>query len=91
MQLATTDYLSRVYNRGAFFEELTNARQNLDRDESLSLLLLDIDCFKAVNDRYGHDVGDKAIRAVADAAQTCGASVGRVGGTSSVFSSKATI
>ena len=29
MQLATTDHLSRVYNRGAFFEELTDARQNL--------------------------------------------------------------
>ena len=77
---ATTDHLSRVYNRGAFFEELTDARQNLGRDESLSLLLLDIDRFKAINDRYGHDVGDHAIRAVADAARTCGASVGRVGG-----------
>lgn len=80
MMLATTDHLSRVYNRGAFFEELTSARQNLGRDESLSLLLLDIDFFKAINDRYGHDIGDKAIRAVADAARTCGASVGRLGG-----------
>ncbi len=80
MQLATTDYLSQVYNRGAFFEELTDAHQNLGRDDSLSLLLLDIDRFKAINDRYGHDVGDHAIRAVADAARTCGESVGRVGG-----------
>ena len=77
---ATTDYLSQAFNRGAFFEELTDAHQNLDQDGSLSLILIDIDRFKAINDRYGHDVGDDAIRAVADAARTCGASVGRMGG-----------
>ncbi|UXY17026.1 diguanylate cyclase [Chitiniphilus purpureus] len=63
---ATTDSLSGLSNR-AHFMELAN--QELARAQRyarpLALLMLDIDYFKRINDTHGHDVGDQAIRAVA--------------------------
>ena len=59
---ATRDPLTGVYNRGHFTE---NARQEIDRArrfaEPLSLLLMDIDHFKKINDTYGYEAGDKVI------------------------------
>jgi len=67
-RMAITDPLTGAYNRRQFFRvgELVLARQ---RGESLSLsvLLLDIDHFKAVNDQHGHAVGDQVLTAVARA------------------------
>lgn len=66
LELATTDYLTGLYNRRAFFEaaqrEFARARRN---GTVFSLLELDLDHFKAVNDTYGHDAGDRALRGVA--------------------------
>jgi diguanylate cyclase (GGDEF)-like protein len=78
--LATRDSLTGVYNRRAFFEEATDACGEASCGLPLSVLLIDIDRFKAINDHYGHDVGDQAIRAVAHEATRCGATVGRLGG-----------
>ena len=68
--VATTDALTGVANRRhgeALLElEIRRARRYL---HPLALIAFDIDRFKAINDRYGHPVGDGAIRAVADAAQ----------------------
>jgi len=66
LALATTDGLTGLYNRRRFFElsgkELTRAlRRRLD----FSVLYIDIDRFNAVNDRYGHAVGDAVLRHVA--------------------------
>ncbi|XZG71481.1 diguanylate cyclase [Chitinibacteraceae bacterium HSL-7] len=67
---ATTDGLSGLANRAHFME---TANQELARAQRfkrpLSLIMLDIDHFKRINDTYGHDVGDEAIRAVARLAQ----------------------
>ncbi|MDJ0841790.1 MAG: sensor domain-containing diguanylate cyclase, partial [Acidobacteriota bacterium] len=64
---AVTDSLTGLYNRKfineRIFEEMVRARR-YERD--CSLILLDIDHFKAVNDNHGHGVGDQVIERVAD-------------------------
>lgn len=66
-ELAMHDELTGLWNRRAFY---THAQAELERSERLahvlSILLLDIDHFKLVNDRYGHLVGDRALIMVAD-------------------------
>lgn len=65
--LATTDQLSGLLNRHAFFLEARAALEDAWRaGGSVTCLVADIDFFKAINDDFGHMVGDKAIRAVAD-------------------------
>lgn len=81
---ATRDPLTGSFNRGHFNEV---ANQEIERArrfaEPLSVLLLDIDHFKVINDTYGHDVGDQAIILLA---RTCADfvrkidTVGRIGG-----------
>ena len=65
-QLAMTDYLTNLYNRRYFMqrgaEEFKRARRN---NQPLSLLMMDIDRFKKVNDTYGHEAGDMALQQVA--------------------------
>ena len=66
--LAERDFLTGMYNRRAFFDHAqTQLAQLRARRGSASLAILDIDHFKSVNDRYGHDVGDQVIQAVAKA------------------------
>ncbi len=61
-RLATTDTLTGVRNRRHFEAVATAEMARLDRyGEPLSLLLFDIDHFKAVNDRYGHLIGDQVL------------------------------
>tara|TARA_R110000782_G_scaffold78276_8_gene155499 strand:- start:160370 stop:161647 length:1278 start_codon:yes stop_codon:yes gene_type:complete len=64
--LAERDSLTSLYNRRAFFER---AQQILDdckaENQPASVAILDIDHFKKVNDTYGHDTGDRVIKAVA--------------------------
>lgn len=62
---ANKDFLTNLYNRRYLFEEgtkkLINARLE---NEKISVALIDIDKFKQINDTYGHDVGDIAIKEV---------------------------
>lgn len=61
--MATTDALTGIANRRHFVNQ---AEQEISRSKrysrSMSLLMLDLDHFKSVNDTYGHDVGDMALR-----------------------------
>jgi len=80
IRLATTDPLTGLCNRRGFFEQATQVRARTIPDGNLSAILLDIDNFKHINDSYGHDAGDEAIRACAEAARIEGAVAGRLGG-----------
>jgi diguanylate cyclase (GGDEF)-like protein len=65
-QQATTDPLTQLANRGFFeqhfAEEIKNA---IEHGTAMAILMLDIDRFKSVNDRYGHQVGDQVLRELA--------------------------
>ncbi len=64
--LSTTDALTSVRNRRYFDQVLEREFNRAYRErEQLSILMLDIDNFKIVNDDYGHQVGDEALRVVA--------------------------
>ena len=68
--LALTDGLTGLANRRAFDETLDREwKRTLREGSQLSLVLLDIDHFKDLNDSYGHQVGDDCLRAVAAAIQ----------------------
>ena len=63
---ALTDALTGIANRKLFDETLRLRKEEADSEKTeLSLLLCDIDHFKTFNDRYGHEVGDQALRMVA--------------------------
>jgi diguanylate cyclase (GGDEF)-like protein len=83
-RLATIDSMTGLFNRGHFLSSADAEWNRFQRyQRPLSLLMVDIDHFKQVNDRYGHAVGDEAIIAVA---QACASGkrqsdiVGRLGG-----------
>ncbi len=69
--LATTDGLTSLLNRRAFDEcldkELARSRRT---HQPISLIMIDIDKFKAFNDLYGHPAGDECIRRVASVVRT---------------------
>ena len=84
LKLASTDPLTGVYNRRSFMEkaesELTRSRRYR---HSMAMLMIDIDHFKKINDSFGHQLGDLALKMFA---KTCMATLrendvfGRIGG-----------
>lgn len=61
-RIATIDQLTGIYNRHKFEELFTLESERSRRfKQPLSLILIDIDHFKSVNDTYGHDVGDNVL------------------------------
>ncbi len=67
MQLAYTDPLTQTNNRTAFNDVLNREIQLAHRhDNILSLIFVDIDYFKKINDDYGHECGDMALSSAAD-------------------------
>ena len=84
-RLSLTDPLTGLPNRRRFEEALADVEGGrVTRDEPLSLLVIDVDHFKAVNDRYGHAVGDEVLKGLARCLQASvrhpGDLVCRVGG-----------
>jgi len=84
-RMSVTDALTQLYNRGHFDLMLDEEVRRAQRIEMpLSVLLLDIDRFKQVNDHYGHALGDKCLRLVAATlkqhGQRAGDLVARYGG-----------
>lgn len=68
-QHAATDPLTDLPNRRSFEDYTRQLEAAKVRD--VILLLLDIDHFKQINDRYGHDVGDTTLRAIGAAIRSC--------------------
>ncbi|MES2177744.1 MAG: sensor domain-containing diguanylate cyclase [Gemmatimonadota bacterium] len=67
---ARTDSLTGLWNRMHFGEQLTRTLAEADRyNHPVSLVLLDIDHFKKVNDTWGHEAGDSVLRQVAKVVQ----------------------
>jgi len=83
-KLAYTDSLTGVNNRGAFLQA---SNEEISRSRRLSyyvgVMMLDLDHFKAINDTYGHDAGDKVLKQVSQAMSNClrkEDTLGRIGG-----------
>jgi diguanylate cyclase (GGDEF)-like protein len=83
-KLAHYDHLTNVPNRILFRDRLEHAIQLAARDDlSFTLMYLDLDGFKQVNDSFGHDAGDELIQACAERLRACmrkSDSVARIGG-----------
>lgn len=79
-QLSEIDMLTGVLNRRAFQEQ---AQYNLESGQGIALIMMDIDNFKPINDSFGHDVGDQALKILAltlkNSFRGCD-NIGRVGG-----------
>ena len=71
-QLATTDGMTGIYNRRHFMT-LADHEWNRSRryGRPLSFLMIDIDFFKSINDRFGHEVGDQMIVHLTTLASSC--------------------
>lgn len=70
-QKASYDFLSQLYNRSTFLKELQKLLDLKRVNESYAVLFIDVDDFKFINDRYGHNVGDEVIKYVSDTVKNC--------------------
>ena len=80
--MAGHDALTGLPNRLLFREGMEQALAAPDRDNSVAVLSIDLDCFKEVNDTHGHPAGDALLRGVADRLRRCvgDGMVARLGG-----------
>ena len=65
--LSVTDCLTNCYNRRFFMQKLEEEIERAKRNENkFSLIMLDIDRFKSINDRFGHNAGDLVLKSMAE-------------------------
>ena len=64
---ANRDYLTGLYNRRYFFKAMAEYEEEIKSSgENFAVAMIDIDFFKKINDKYGHDIGDKVIIALSE-------------------------
>jgi diguanylate cyclase (GGDEF)-like protein len=70
--IASIDDLTKLYNRRHFMQLMNRDIIIAQRyEQNLSLLMLDVDNFKSINDKFGHLIGDDMLRLIADTLKTC--------------------
>lgn len=84
-ELASKDPLTDIYNHGRIETEIRNSIEAFNSNgETVSFMMLDIDFFKKVNDKYGHSVGDivlkQFVKAIKEFIQPYKMTIGRWGG-----------
>ncbi len=71
-RMANVDALTGAASRGEFFRELDNELKRINRsEEDVAVLLVDIDRFKHINDKYGEEIGDMLLVEVAKIIRSC--------------------
>lgn len=61
---ASKDFLTDIFNRKEFIRQYELQKLVANKGKTVGLILFDLDFFKAINDTYGHDCGDKALKEV---------------------------
>lgn len=82
-KLAKLDGLTGILNRGCAETEIIHTLEHGSRNKKHALFLIDIDCFKNINDQYGHVVGDIVLKELARRLESCFFKtdiIGRMGG-----------
>jgi len=69
-KISSNDHLTKIANR-RYFEDSINKLLKLKGGERASIILIDVDKFKFINDEYGHDAGDLALKHIADLMKKC--------------------
>jgi len=71
-EISQIDFLTNIFNRRAFFDELERCVSFARRNNfSVSIMMIDIDFFKKVNDKYGHEAGDEVLKKLAAIIKNC--------------------
>jgi len=72
-KIALYDPLTGLANRRLLYDRLNQSTEILQRqqDAGIGVIMLDLDCFKTINDTYGHDVGDELLKEVAHRLTNC--------------------
>lgn len=86
--LSKQDPITRLYNRRYFMQHFYEMLNNTLSTESVYLFFMDLDRFKAINDSYGHDIGDKVLIEIARRLNECNhynALLARLGGDEFVY------
>ena len=71
LEMSTTDLMTHLKQKHYFFTVLQEKIESLRKTEHLSVLMIDIDFFKSINDKYGHDGGDEVLTSVAHIIKSC--------------------
>jgi diguanylate cyclase (GGDEF)-like protein len=80
VRLATTDFLTGLLNRRAFFENAIKAIIKSQNGQIVSAIMIDLDHFKQINDLHGHDIGDTVLTRVGSEIALLSGTPGRLGG-----------
>ena len=66
MHDAEVDFLTQLYNRRRIDKSFEKLKPQEGREQVLGIMLIDVDFFKHINDTFGHQIGDKVLKKVAD-------------------------